>query len=394
LASVLVNPFVIFKIMVLADWYKKFLFSLLMLLLSACGGSDNDEPSPVDEGKDREAILIHWADNIVKPSYADFEEKLNALAVKAESFIDAPTTPSLIEFRSAWIDAYLEWQKVELFEFGPADKYTLRNFFNIYPADVTGINANMNDAAANLALPASYARQGFPALDYLLNGVAADDAAILAYYTTDPDAAKRIAYVDKIVSRMKTLLSNVVSEWNGAYRDTFVSSTGLDIGSSMGAVVNAYVLYYERFIRSGKIGIPAGAIGTTVGTPFPEKVEAFYKRDLSLDLAKIAHQSVIDFFNGKSANGTSGPCFKSYLDALDAKDSNSGTLLSTIINNQFAAINELLNQLSDNLYEQIQSNNQAMVNVYTHMQTNVRYLKVDMSSAMSITIVYTDNDGD
>src|SRR5688500_6918962 len=98
MASVLVIQFVIFKIMVLTDWYKKFLFSLLMLLLSACGGSDNDEPSPVDEGKDREAILIHWTDNIVKPSYANFEEKLNALAVKAESFTDAPTTPLLIEF--------------------------------------------------------------------------------------------------------------------------------------------------------------------------------------------------------------------------------------------------------------------------------------------------------
>ena len=35
-----------------------------------------------------------------------------------------------------------------------------------------------------------------------------------------------------------------------------------------------------------------------------------------------------------------------------------------------------------------------MVDVYTNMQTQVRYLKVDMTSAMSITITYTDNDGD
>src|SRR3546814_19901140 len=48
---------------------------------------------------------------------------------------------------------------VELFEFGPADKYTLRNFFNIYPTDVAGIVSNMNDPSVNLALPASYARQ-------------------------------------------------------------------------------------------------------------------------------------------------------------------------------------------------------------------------------------------
>ena len=373
---------------------KSILTFILVVVLSSCGGSD--EPSPVDDdSKDREAILIHWADNIIKPSYNNFSSKLDVMVSKADAFTASPNNSSLLEFRSAWLTAYTEWQKVELFEFGPADKYTLRNFFNIYPADVSGIVANINDPAANLEVPASYPRQGFPTLDYLINGTGDDDAAILQYYTTDADAAKRIAYVDRVVSRMATLLSNVVTEWNGAYRDTFVASTGLDIGSSMGAVVNAYVLYYERYIRSGKIGIPAGIIGSMVGTPYPEKVEAYYKRDISKSLVKTAHQAVIDFFNGKSVNsGTEGPSLRSYLDGLDAKDTSSGMLLSTIINNEFSTINNKVDLLSSDFYNQIQTNNQAMVDVYTNMQTEVRYLKVDMTSAMSITITYTDNDGD
>src|SRR5688572_5590705 len=324
---------------------KSILTFILVVILSSCGGSD--EPSPVDDdSKDREAILIHWADNIIKPSYNNFSPKLDVMVTKAEAFTASPNNASLLEFRSAWLTAYTEWQNVELFEFGPADKYTLRNFFNIYPTDVNGIAASINDPSINLDLPASYARQGFPALDYLINGTGNDDAAILQYYTTDADATKRLAYVDKVVSRMATLLSNVVTEWNGAYRDTFVASTGLDIGSSMGAVVNAYVLYYERYIRSGKIGIPAGVIGTMVGTPYPEKVEAYYKRDISKSLVKTAHQAVIDFFNGKSINGgTEGPSLKSYLDGLDAKDTSSGTLLSTIINNQFSSINNKVDLL-------------------------------------------------
>jgi predicted lipoprotein len=380
--------------MVPAEKYKSVLVFVLVLLLSACGG--DDEPSPVeDNSKDREAILIHWVDNIIKPAYGNFSTKLDILVSKAETFTAGPTNNALVEFRSAWLEAYTEWQKVELFEVGPADKYTLRNFFNIYPADVAGIASNINDPSVNLDLPASYARQGFPALDYLLNGVGDDDTDILTYYTTDPDAAKRLAYIDLIVSRMDTRLTNVISEWNGAYRDTFVASTGLDIGSSMGAVVNAYVLSYERFIRSGKIGIPAGVIGTSAGSPNPEKVEAYYKRDISLSLAKTAHEAAADFFNGKSTNGgTEGPSFKSYLNGLDAKDVTSGTLLSTIINNQFSEVTSKLNSLSPNLYEQIQTNNQAMIDTYTSMQAAVRYLKVDMTSAMSITITYTDNDGD
>ena len=389
-----VNPFLIYKIIVKVKKYSGILVAVFVLLCCSCGG-DDDSPTPVDGSKDREAILTHWADNVVKPSYANFNTSLNVMVNKADAFTASPTTTSLQEFRSAWVDAYTAWQKVELFDFGPADQNTLRNFFNIYPADVIGIGSNINDPAASLDVPASYARQGFPALDYLLNGIGEDDAAILEQYTTDPAAAKRLAYIDKIVSRMNTLLTEVITAWNGSYRETFIANTGLDIGSSMGAVVNAYVLHYERFIRSGKFGIPAGMIGTTVGSPFPEKVEAYYKRDISKTLAKTAHQAAIDFFNGKNINGgTEGPSFKSYLDGLEAKDSGTGTLLSTIINNQFSTINGKIDPLASDFYQQIQTGNQAMIDVYTNMQTAVRYLKVDMSSAMSITITYTDNDGD
>lgn len=392
--AIAVNPFPIYKAMELLKKYKHVLVLILVILFSSCGGGD-DEPSPVDDDKDRSAILTHWVDNIIKPAYTAFSPKLAIMVEKGEAFTTSPTNSSLLEFRTAWIDAYMEWQKVELFEFGPADKYTLRNFFNIYPADVAGIASNMNDPAVNLDFPASYARQGFPAIDYLLNGVGSNDDEIIAYYTTDGDAAKRLAYIDRIVERMNTLTNNVITEWNGSYRDTFIASTGLDIGSSTGAVINAYVLYYERYIRSGKIGIPAGIIGATTGASNPDKVEAYYKRDISRDLAITAHDAAIDFFNGVSVNGgAEGPSLKSYLDGLDAKDSSTGTLLSTIINNQFTTINGKLDQLSPDLYEQIQTDNELMKDVYTNMQMAVKYLKVDMTSAMSVTITYTDNDGD
>lgn len=357
--------------------------------------SNGDDPEPADNAKDRELILTHWADNIIIPSYANFKAKLDIMLDKRDDFMASPDNSSLTEFRTAWVNAYLEWQKVELFEFGPADKYTLRNFFNIYPADVAGIIANIADPAANLDLPSAYPRQGFPALDYLLNGVGSDDAAILAYYTTGPDAQKRLDYIARISSRMNTLLANVITEWNGDYKNTFISKTGLDIGSSMGIVVNAYVLYYERYVRTGKFGIPSGAAVSGSAVPNPDKLEAFYKKDISQALAEVANQAAMDFFNGVAVStGAEGPSFKSYLDALGAKDSGSGTLLSKIINDQFDVVKAKLDLLSPNLYEQILANNQLMVDVHTAMQQLVRMLKVDMTSALSVTITYTDNDGD
>lgn len=372
---------------------QKLATTFITVFLISCGGGNND-PSPADNGKDRQEILIHWVDNIVVPSYDKFKLKFDAMKSKADAFTQNTNASTLTEFRAAWVEAYLEWQKVEVFEFGPADQYTLRSFFNIYPTDVTGIATNINDASVNMDLPASYARQGFPALDYLINGVGADDTQIVTYYTSGADGVKRLAYVTRIVNRMNTLLTNVVSGWP-TYRETFITKTGLDIGSSFGLVVNSYVLYYERYIRSGKIGIPSGATVATGGSINPDKVEAYYKKDISLALAKNAHNAAVDFFNGKNViTGAEGPSFKSYLDALGSKDASSSAALSGIINSQFSVISSKLDLLGNDFSQQVQTNKQPMIDTYTEMQKAVRILKVDMTSAMSITITYTDNDGD
>ena len=369
-------------------------FFVMMGISWSCGSSEGD-PDPGPDELDRGPILTHWVDNIIIPSYNNFQVKLSAMTTASDAFRSTPNASTLEALRSAWVNAYAEWQTVELFEVGPGDKYTIRNFFNIYPADEAGIAEYMANPSSNMAVPASYARQGFPALDYLINGLADNDAAILVYYTTDPDASQRIAYLKRITDRMNDLLNSVISEWEGTYRNTFINNTGLDIGSSMGLMVNAYVLNYERYIRSGKFGIPSGAMTSSGGVKYPEKVEAYYKKDISQVLAQTAHQTSVNFFNGVNVvTEQEGPSFKSYLDALGAKDTSTNTLLSTLINTQFGASNTKINALSSNFYEQVQSNNQAMIDAYTELQKAVRMLKVDMTSAMSITITYTDNDGD
>ena len=366
----------------------------LILVLPGCGGKER-EPSPADNTKDRKVILTHWVDNIVVPSYKTFHQHFEVMADHANAFSVSPDEASLLALRDAWVQAYRAWQKVELFEFGPADKYTLRNFFNIYPADVSGITANIADPAVNLDLPASYSRQGFPALDYLLNGIGQTDADILAAYTTDAHAGQRTAYLTRLTERMSTLLAQVIQEWDGPYRDTFINQTGLDIGSSFGLVVNAYVLYYERYVRTGKIGIPSGAAIGSSGVPYPERIEAYYHSAISRDLATTAHQAARDFFNGVDPETSQeGPSLGSYLDALGSKDAASGKMLSEIITEQFSVISSELADLLPDLSGQIAVNNDEMVETYSAMQKLVRLLKVDMTSAMSITITYTDNDGD
>ena len=159
-------------------------------------------------------------------------------------------------------------------------------------------------------------------------------------------------------------------------------------------MVNGIVYYYERFLRSGKFGIPSGAMVN--GTLLPGNVEAYYSKALAKTLAETAHQSFVDFFNGKGVNtGITGPSLFSYLNALDAKDATTSVLISKEITTQFDVVKTKLDALTgEDLSNEVSTQNANMIAVYNQMQIATRMLKVDMCSALSITITYTDNDGD
>ena len=370
--------------------FVKFLTLICLGVLTiSCENDPKQEAPPTGANSDRGLMLTNIADNIVIPAYANFKLKLDNMITKSDAFRANPTATTLTDFKTAWEEAYIEWQKVALFDFGPAADNGLIGFMNIYPTNIAAINANITSGTAGLETPASYPAQGFPALDYLINGIAATDVDIVALYTTDPEADKRKGYLQQLTNQMKTKFDLINNAWKGTYRNTFVASTGMGLYSSTSLMVNGIVSYYERHLRSGKFGIPSGAmIG---GTPSLTAVEAYYKKEIGKVLAQTAQQAFADYFNGKGVlTGTEGPSLKTYLNSLDAKDKTTQVLLSETINTQFNVVNDKL-ALLDNA---VATDNAKMVVVYNEMQKAVRMLKVDMTSAMSVTITYTDNDGD
>jgi predicted lipoprotein len=366
---------------------------ILTVTFFACTKTSENPVETNTKETDRKALLANLSDNIIVPAYADFKIQFDDMLAKADVFTATPNTANLIAYRASWRAAYINWQKVEMFDFGPGQTYAIRAHFNIYPTNVSIIQANTAAGNANLEVPASYAAQGFPAIDYLINGIGANDTEIIAAYTTATDAAKKLNYLKRITNQMNTVFTQVYTAWKGNFATNFKSKTAIDAGSSTSTLINGYILNFERYIRSGKIGIPAGSM--TPGNSFPEKVEAFYTKDLGLTLAKTAQTATYNLFLGKSyQNQTAGYSIKNYLDALGVKDATSGKLLSELITQQFDLIDFNLNGLQNNLYSEVNNNKPKMVNTYNEMQKLVRLLKVDMTSAMSVTITYTDNDGD
>lgn len=340
-------------------------------------------------------MLAHLGENLILPAYRSLQTSVDALDAAAESFAADPTAKTLEDVRAALKNARLAWQDANLFQFGPAESVALRTSLNTYPVDEDKVESNVASGSYTLGTLDNRAAAGFPALGYLLYGTGESDDDVLAAFTDAEDAANRTAYLQDNVEFVKQAVDATVDDWapeGGDYLATFLSSTnaGTDVGSSLGMLINAFVLHYERFIRDGKIGIPAGV--RSAGVPRPTSTEAYYG-GYSAELATASVEAVRRLFLGHAAASenaveASSLGLDDHLEHLDAG------ALATEIETELAEAIAALEALEDPLSKQIESDNEEVLTAFTELQDAIVLLKADMTSVLGITITYQDNDGD
>lgn len=358
---------------------------LMMTVVSSCGDSDINPPATKGDSYDRAQLLIDVADNMIIPGYDKYVADLIALSASTSAFVDSPDLNTLTTIRNSYVSASLSWQKVSMFEIGPAEQISLRNYTNIFPTNTDEISQHITTGVYNLALPSTMDAQGLPAIDYLLFGIAGDDAAIIEYYSSMPNAS---AYLTNIVSRLVSLSSDVQIEWATNYRAAFIADSGSDATSSLNKLANDYIFYYERFLRAGKIGIPAGVFS---GDALPGTIEGKYSKIYSKHFFLAGLNSASEFFAGTDHDSTSsGESLLSYLQYLG----NDQAALGQRIVEQFEMVRATANALSDDFGVQITEDNSKMLETYDELQKNVILLKVDMLQALNIKIDFVDADGD
>lgn len=363
-----------------------FILSMVMIVLIVACSVEN-EPTVNSDNFNRKTMLTNWADNIIIPAYENYTDEISGLVKAKNDFIESRTIENLESLKSAWLNAYIAWQSVSMFEIGKAEQLSLRDFTNVFPASKEDIEANIASGTYDLSLPSSRDQQGFPALDYLLHGSAESQAMITARFDSEVNMRN---YLSEIVDRLSSLSIAVLQDWSAGYRDEFISKDGSTASSSVNKLVNDYMFYYERALRAGKIGIPSGVFSNT---PLSDRVEAFYRKDVSKTLFMASLNATIDFFNGQFFDGSDqGASLQSYLNFLNSVT--QGTDVSSLINDQFTRTLTQAESLSENFYSEVENNNEKMLETYDELQANTILLKVDMFQALNIQVDYVDADGD
>jgi len=373
--------------------FKKSLITVTVLLLIiisyAC--SSDDGVTNTDENEfERAEMLANFGNNIILPSYDRLKSTVGNLNTSINEFTANPNELTLAAAQDDLKEARLAWQSANMFQFGPAESNLLRAILNTFPTDADKIESNVEAGDLNLNTIGNRDAAGFPALGYLLHGVGDNQAEVIAAYTDNLNAENRILYLQENITLIQTSADATYEEWSsdgGNFIANFLSeqNSGVDVGSSLGQLINAFILHYERFIRDGKIGIPAGVRSANV--PRPTTTEAFHA-GYSSELAVENMNAVSRLFFGNSLNGEQGIGLDDNLIALEA-----GGLADNIgieLNEAIAS----LQALNDPLADQIETNNEPVLNAFTEMQDLIVLLKADMASRLGISITFQDNDGD
>lgn len=370
---------------------SRILFCIIILLTFSCGEGTDPEPDPqADILAARTAMIDNVGNGMIIPSYESLEEQSEALVSRISEFQQEPTLFHLENAQLALKAAWLSWQNVSLFLFGPAESNGLRSALATYPADADKIENNIASGSYILESIDNQSAVGFPALDYLLNGLGEKPGDILSYYTQATHAEQRLAYLTDLGVYVREGISRTRSAWlpsDGNHLAAFTSETasGTDAGSSLGILINALDLHFQRFVRDGKVAIPAGI--RSAGVPRPKAVEAYYG-GYSVELLVASLEAYRRLFLGTAATGEDKDGLYDYLVALQAKE------LADDIKSQFEAAIVAASLLTDPLQDQIENDPELVNTVFLELQKIVVLLKSDMASTMGITITNQDNDGD
>jgi predicted lipoprotein len=348
--------------------------ALTAMICYACSKS-SDGDSKVD-GADtfKSEMLTGYADNIIIPAYTDLQSKLAALDISLNTFLTTPSVATQADVKITFRNAYESYEKVSVAYFGPGAALLLNSYINTFPAVPSKIEAGIQSGTYNFTQPvASDSIQGFPALDYLLFSTDA------VQKFADVNAANRKKYAQDVMTRIKLLTDNTLTQWKGSYRATFVTSLKTNVGSSIGNIVNQFA-YEMDAMKGPRIGWPFGKLSN--GIVFADKCEGYYS-GITGELAVANLTSLKNYYKGGEGKG-----IDDYLILLKKEQLNNDVLAQFDV--AIAALNAIPAPMSAAF-----SGNAALVEAaYKQVQKLLTLLKTDVASATAVQITYMDNDGD
>lgn len=358
--------------MTLKKIYKMKKFYLILVAATLFFGCDEEE---ADTGGDfdKNRLLTEYANNYIIPSYKILRD---SISTGFPSFTTATYFEDIRRVQNAW-------QRVAFLDFGPAMNYTLLSSFNTYPIDTARVEENINDIdKTDFGAASDINAIGFTAMDYVVAGLLEGEDE---KFTQE----ELLFYVERLFDFHNEKVVQVTANWTTDYATDFIENDGNTLTSSLTVMINRYLFYYEKYFRDGKLGVPLGIRSN--GVPLLGRLE-MPSSETSWNVFVSSWKSIYNFYYNIGESDKYG-----LHDVLADRnvDAGNGKKTHEIIDEQFQLLDEMIsNYQTDDFKQALLDQDQELKDIYQEVQKMVQLLKVDMTSALGISITYESNDGD
>lgn len=365
---------------------KTLLLGLSILSIISCSKNDEEDNTSKDN-YDRKALFSHLGNTIVLPTFLQFVDASDSLVQASQTFQNDLDKNSFITLQDAWLNAKLTSKRVELMKFGPLNDTKMYSLIDKWATNdgfiedfIAGTDP-INESFINLKGATS---KGLPAIEYLLFSHSDIDSA-LANLSAD---SRRIDYVVACSQNLYQKSLELASLWS-PLGDNFIeeystnTTSGLD--GSLSLTVNQLSSHIE-FMTVTKVGKPLGIdLGSGVRTTYLESFRSQTSKEALLANLQIFRL----LFTGGEADSNG---FDDYLDYLGTMKSKQP--LSTAILDQVDLIEQTLNSITPSMVEELNQSTDKVNTLYEQLKALLVLVKTDMTSALSVTLTFSDNDGD
>jgi len=352
---------------------NKFVFYIISLylfgLFFVCCSDNNDSNDKNNVSLGTSKLLSNIYQNGILEDYTN----MIALVEKYERILkELKENPTVENLRIA-IDedkkVNIFWENIEIYRL-----QSLRLLYNdvqFFPLNTSSI---LNKIDTAKTIDSSFfdilfdPSKGLLANSYILNSLSVKD------FINEPK------YVDYLIENLSYIKGNIIEleDFWKSEGDLFVSAVGSGLDQSVNLLVNVYINLLET-IQLVKLENPLSNKDVSL-------VESPHNNS-SIQLIQSNLTALKTSFNGNFNNSVTLYGFDDYLKAIDRED------LSILVNSR---IDEAINiSLSLNDFNDIITNNPMEVDIFIEKINELLVLfRVDISSALNLTVTFTDNDGD
>lgn len=365
------------------------------LALVVCGVfgfelANSQSQAPPATPFDRSEMLAHLAHHVMLQTYLDFETAAEALQRDTALLCEAPTVARLEAAQASWQQAALQWERSDAFQLNLTRSYAKSiAFWPRRPRRLQLALVSEEPITPAFVEAMGAAAHGLSAMEQLLFDADARQTAVLLAIQEGPLAKRWCPYLAAMAVHLADKAQAVARLWRPEGLDFSGKLARAGQGDTLyptshraiSDIINQLVSAIETVLND-KIGKPLRGNGRE---PWPNAVEAG-RSGISTALLVATLEGALAVYSGEGGS-QSGPGFDDFLAA-------QGSDLGPRITEQFHAALTAVRAIPDPLRVAIVEQPQTVQAAYRAVHQLLILLKVDMTNVLSVTVDFSDNDGD